>query len=232
MVQEMQKRDLDRKVILELVDYAHRLTMGNPLGHAGTLGNIAVRKRTGEDWVCYTKRRGISLEEITAEDISVIAPDSSVLYGEKTSGGVVLNLEIFKYRPGVNAAIHLHPKDVIALFSAYTDIEEFPYVSIGAPRELGSNPVILKPEVNIEADVSLVKDIIQGTDAIIMPRHGVTTIGASISQAYNRMTALVNEVMIISEYLKNCNAIGIKPEFLEQSFVKGEYEISKEFQAS
>src|SRR5574341_2691059 len=109
-----------------------------------TLGNIAMRDPN--KGVIYTKHKGVSLEEMTAENIVVKDINGKLLYGSRdTSVGNKLNCEIFKHRPDINAVIHLHPDDVIALFSV-ANWKEFPYLSIDAPPVLGKDPYILDPE--------------------------------------------------------------------------------------
>ncbi len=57
--------------------------------------------------------------------------------------------------------------------------------------------------MDVEADVGPVKDFIQGTNCVVLPGHGVTTLGRTISEAYHRLTAFTSEIRrnIVAEQL-------------------------------
>src|SRR5258708_19235128 len=51
----------------------------------------------------------------------------------------------------------------------------------------------LPAHINVEADVSPIKTFIQDTNCIIMPRHGFTVLGRTVSEAYHRTNELAAE---------------------------------------
>jgi len=85
-----------------------------------TLGNMVMRVPHPAylQGVAYTKHAGLSLEEMELENIVITdIPTSNILYGNgMTSLGHNLNREIFKLRPEINAAIHVHDDATIAFF--------------------------------------------------------------------------------------------------------------------
>ena len=72
----------------------------------------------------------------------------------------------------------------------------------------------LPAHLNVEEDVAPIKTFIQGTNAIIMKRHGFTVLGRTVSEAYHRTCVLVSEIKrnIIVEQL--CAANGRTPEYI------------------
>jgi L-fuculose-phosphate aldolase len=48
--------------------------------------------------------------------------------------------------------------------------------------------------VDVEADVSGVKDFIQGTNTVVLVGHGITSMGRNLSEAYHRLNTLTAEV--------------------------------------
>ena len=189
-----------------------------------TLGNIAIRDL--KNGVIYTKHKGVSLEEMTAENIVVKDSNGKLLYGNKdTSVGNKLNCEIFKHRPDINAVIHLHPDDAIALFSV-ANLKEFPYLSIDAPPVLGKDPYILDPEVNVERDAGRIKGFIKNTNCFVMPNHGVTTLGRDISEAYHRMNTFMAEVKRLKGALVLSRALNISVPYLPRNEVEALYRIA------
>jgi L-fuculose-phosphate aldolase len=55
-------------------------------------------------------------------------------------------------------------------------------------------PYVVASHLDVESDVGPVKDFIEGTNAVIMENHGVTTLGRTISEAYHRLNTLASEV--------------------------------------
>jgi L-fuculose-phosphate aldolase len=55
-------------------------------------------------------------------------------------------------------------------------------------------PYVVPSHLDVEQDVGPVGDFIQGTNAVIMENHGVTTLGRTVSEAYHRLNTLTSEV--------------------------------------
>ncbi len=221
------KQDFDTAVANQLLRYADFVSRRGYI--CNTLGNIALRATHPYDpknGVIYTKHKGISLEEMTAENIVVKDIDGKLLYGSRdTSVGNKLNCEIFKHRSDINAVIHLHVNEILSLFSV-NRWKDFPYLSIDAPPVLGKNPHILDPEVNVEQDASHIKDFIGKTNCFIMPNHGVTTLGRDISEAYNRMNTVVAETRRIANAILLNTVAGSSVPYLPLSEVEKLYRIA------
>ena len=74
----------------------------------------------------------------------------------------------------------------------------------------------LPAHLNVEEDVAPIKTFIQGTNCIVMKRHGITVLGRNVSECYHRTNVYAAEVkrQIVVELL--CAAKGTKPEFLSR----------------
>ena len=212
MVDKISKQNLDQKILDEIVKYAKMLSMRGYVSN--TLGTIAIRAQhphRPEESVVYTKRAEISLEEMAQDDVAVTSIPNQ--YEIATRGGELLcgdiapsvghqlNLEIFRYRPDISAIIHVHPEAIIAFSAAGHD--KFEYISADLPLVMGKPVYVLPQNVNVELDVTEVKDFIEGTNAVILQSHGVTVlgrymgtkeIGSHVSEAYNRLSTLVRDV--------------------------------------
>src|SRR6185503_17736847 len=77
--------------------------------------------------------------------------------------------------------------------------------------------------VDVEADVSGVKDFIQDTNSVVLVGHGVTTLGRTLSEAYHRLTTLTAEARrnIDAELL--AAATGSKPAYRGDAEVQAMY---------
>jgi ribulose-5-phosphate 4-epimerase/fuculose-1-phosphate aldolase len=210
----------DPRVADEILTVARRLTargyVHNPLG------NVAVRVAhpDHEHGVVYTKHAGISLEEMTADHVVVTdVSTGALLHGRvPTSVGHQLNREILRLRPDVGAVIHVHPDETIALLASRA-VKELKVLSLEFPLIMGRPPVILPSHVDVEQDVGPVGEFIQGTNAIVMENHGVTTLGATPAEAYHRLNTLTAEVRRIAQAEALAAAAGTVVAYLEAEAV-------------
>jgi len=162
-----------------------------------TFGNISIQSycQITRQKVIYTKHRGVSLEEMNDSNVIVVGTiKGELLYGDTLpSIGHQMHREIFKYRSDVNAVIHLHPNQVISYFSIYSK-EKMPFISNDAALVFGAPVKILPTDLNIEADLTAIRSIVRDTNCIVMPQHGITTLGSTLSEAYHRACSLIAEV--------------------------------------
>ena len=205
----------DPKVTKSYVTYAHRVAARGLVN--SSVGGMVIRvAHPGhpEHGVCYAKPQGVSLEEVEEEDLVITdIPWGRILRGERaTTVGHQMNREILRLRPDVNAVIHLHHDEMIAFMAAgYDQIRSFS-LTYGFLMQKPAH--YLPASINVEEDVSPIKTFIQGTNCIIMKRHGFTVLGRSVSEAYHRTCVLVSEIKrnIIVEQL--CAANGKTPEYI------------------
>jgi L-fuculose-phosphate aldolase len=219
------KNDVEQRIIGELVRYGEWLTRRGYV--VNTLGNIAVRGEHPRDpgmQVAYTKHMGVSLEEMTEENVVV----TDLLRGELLFGtrppslGHQMNRAVFRLRPDVNAVIHVHVDDVIAYFSV-TGERELRYVSADAALVLGRPVLVLDPNVNVERDALLLEQTAGGTNCIVMPNHGITTFGRTLSEAYHRTNSLVAEVRRIIKAMELSELTGRPLPWLPDAIVQQMY---------
>src|SRR4029078_8945158 len=87
-----------------------------------TLGGMVIRVPHANyaDGVAYAKPAGVSLEEMSVDDLVITdIPYGRILCGNAaTSVGHQMNREILRLRPDVNCIIHLHHDETIALLAA------------------------------------------------------------------------------------------------------------------
>jgi ribulose-5-phosphate 4-epimerase/fuculose-1-phosphate aldolase len=187
--------EVDAEVARTFLKYAHLLAARGYVHN--TLGNIVVRvAQPGyPHGVAYTKHAELSLEEMEAGNIVITdIPTSRVLAGDRiTSIGHNLSREILRLRPDIHATIHVHDDALIAFLGsgAFTEVK---MLSLDLPFVLGKPIHYVPAHVDVEADVSGVKDFIQDTNAVVLVGHGVTTLGRNLSEAYHRLNSLTAEV--------------------------------------
>lgn len=217
----------DPKVVREILRYGRYLVRRGFV--ANTLGNVAVRVAdpsypgTG---IVYTKSQGVSLEEMTSRDVIVTdIAEGRVLAGDgKPSNGHQMSRAILTHRSDVNAVVHTHPDLVIAYFSQLPD-QPFRFVSIDTAVVLGAAVKILPRALNLESNPREVKTWLAETNCFVMPTHGLTTVGRTLSEAYHRHTAFVSEVkrVLLSTLIRQ--AAGAPVLFVDETETLRHYEL-------
>lgn len=215
-----------QEIVTAILTTARRLVQRGYVHN--TLGNIAVRceddsstvVKKGIGGIIYTKHRGVSLEEMSEDNIVGVDIDSDVLVFGNTrpSIGNKLNREIFRCRPDVGAVIHVHPNLSIALFSVH-QFTELPFIGIDAPLVLGAPVLVLPADSNVERDTASVPGFIEATNCFIMPNHGITALGIDLPQAYHRLTSVMAEIERIVYALLLSNAAGHPPAWVSAAEV-------------
>jgi len=214
----------DPAVIETFLRYARRLAARGYVHN--TLGNIVVRVPHPDypHGVAYTKHAELSLEEMAAENVVVTdIVTSRVLYGDKvTSIGHNLSREILRLRPDIHATIHVHDDALISLLGSGA-VKEVGMLSLDPPFVLGKPVHYVPANVDVEADVSGVKDFIHNTNSVVLVGHGVTTLGRNVSEAFHRLTTLTAEARrnIDAELL--AAAKGTRPAYRSEAEVQAMY---------
>jgi L-fuculose-phosphate aldolase len=191
-----------------------------------TLGNVAVRVKESDypDGVIYTKRKGVSLSEMTLEDVAVTDIAGELLHGiNAPSVGHQLNREVFKYRKDINAVIHLHINEVVAYFSLEGNAE-MKYISDDTALVLGKHVYVCERNINVEKDASTIKDFIKDTNCFVMPNHGVTALGRNLSEAFHRMSSFAAELQRVIAATTLSKATGQKIHWVDETEIKSMHE--------
>jgi len=214
----------DPAILNTFLRYARLLAA---LGYVhNTLGNIVIRAPHADypHGVAYTKHAELSLEEMEADNIVITdIPTSRVLYGDRmTSIGHNLSREILRLRPDVHATIHVHDDALIALLGSGA-VREVRMLSLDPPFVLGKPAHYVPAHIDVEADVSGVKDFIQGTNSVVLVGHGVTTLGRTVSEAYHRLTTLTAEARRNIEAELLAAAKGTQPQYRGDAEVQAMY---------
>lgn len=202
---------LDRTIAEQYVLYAHRLAARGYVQAA--VGNMVMRVPhvNYPEGICYVKAQGVSLEEMTIDDLVITdVLFGVILYGDRaTTVGHQMNREILRLRPDVQCVIHLHHDETIAFLAA--GYEKIRPTGLTLPYLMQKPLQYLPAHINVEEDVSPIKDFIANTNAIVMKRHGFTVLGRTVSECYARVNILASEVKrnIIAEQLAAVRRQGV-----------------------
>ena len=218
----------DKDVAALLLKYA-RMVVARGYIH-NSLGNIAIRAphpRYAEG-IVYTKHSEVSLEEMTIENVVITEVSTGrLLHGTvPTSVGHNLNREILRLRPDINAVIHVHHDETIALLASGA-LKEIRVLSLEFPYVMAKSPHVVPSHLDVEQDVGPIKEFIDNTNSVIMENHGITTLGRTLSEAYHRLNTVTSEVRrnVLAELLSS--AKGTEVRYLGQEAVDWMYQYAE-----
>lgn len=145
-------------------------------------GNFSIRDReTG--YVLITPS-GIGREELKIEHICVLDLDGNVIEvkkGIKPSSEVLMHIEIYKVRENVNAISHTHSLYATSFSVAKKPIIPIVYESVNYGGYVDIAPYERPGTLKLAKNVS---KLLLDTDACLLERHGLTTVGNDLEEAF------------------------------------------------
>jgi L-fuculose-phosphate aldolase len=187
----------------ELVEVGRVLWARGLVGAAE--GNLSVR--LGPDRFLVTGS-GISKGHLTAADLVVVNGRGEKVAGERrASTELRMHLAAYAARPDVQAIVHAHPLDAVALTVAGlpppTDLVPEAAVTLG--------PVAVAPFATPGTDEvpASLAPFLPGHDVILLERHGAIALGHSLAEACERMETLerVARIAVVARLLGRCEPL-------------------------
>lgn len=143
-----------------------------------TLGHVSARV-PGRD-AALIKRKGIALEEVTADDVVMVDLDGRPLEdGAELHLETALHTEVYRVRPDVGAVVHGHPLHATALAATGARLEMLSHDAVlfadGLPRYDAS------PDLVVSAgEGAAVAEALGDCRAVLMRNHGVLVVGRDV----------------------------------------------------
>jgi arylformamidase len=150
-------------------------------------GNLSARLGTGDTFLISAS--GVSLREIGPEDFVTVDLGGQPLAardGQVPSKEVLMHTAVYAARPDVHAVAHLHPPGCIVFAVRGQPI---PLVTVTSEERLGPTPVIPVESSGSPALATHVRHALaaNGTvNVLLLARHGILSLGASVAQAIDR----------------------------------------------
>lgn len=163
----------------EIVAFGRKLISSNLTTGSG--GNLSIFNR--HLGYIAIKPTGVDYFVMKPEDVVVIDPEGKIVEGKlKPSSEVSLHLGLLKARPDIHAVVHTHQVYATTLACLNWEIPAVHYL-VG----FSGNKVPLAPYATYgtpELAENIVKSIGQ-YNACLMANHGIVTVGANLSAAFN-----------------------------------------------
>ena len=191
----------------ELSNYGARIVRAGLSAGAG--GNISARDGN----VIWMKPSGFAMDELTPDNLCGLDLET----GEQRSGAAApttefnMHLAVYRARPDVAAVFHTHPPWMTGVISAGVPFQHLTTESIGY---LGR--VIHLPYEVPQSDMLAVQvgEASRDHETMLLPNHGIVTVGASLREAYHRS-------LVAEDSAKSIIAASLigKPQFLSEQQV-------------
>ncbi|HAN32057.1 MAG TPA: class II aldolase family protein [Myxococcales bacterium] len=169
-----------------------RVIWSRGLGAAAD-GNLSVRLGSNR---IITTPSGCHKGRLTPQQLAMTDLSGKVLSRAKPSSELALHLAAYAERPDVHAVIHAHPPMATAYELAGGALSEV-FVSevIFAFGQVATAPYVTPTT----ADVGRVlAPYLKCYDVVMMPRHGVVTLGEDLDQAFIRLDAMEHTARIVT----------------------------------
>ncbi|NJE62008.1 aldolase [Thermococcus sp. 21S7] len=141
-------------------------------------GNLSIRRGN----LVFIKATGAVMDDMTAEQVAVIDMSGRQVSGVRPSSEYRLHLAVYRTRPDVKAIAHLHPPYSIA---ASTLVEgELPIITPEAEIYLKRIPIAPFRPAGTEELAEVTSGALQNSDAAIMAKHGIVTVGKTLREAF------------------------------------------------
>lgn len=154
----------------------------------GRTGNLAVRDG---DHVLLTPT-GVSLADIEADQLSVVALDGTHIEGPKPTKEAFLHVAMLRVRPDLNAVVHTHSVYAAAV-SCLADIDAdapIPPLTAYYGMRVGALRMLPYFAPGDPAATNAVEEAARVTHALLLRNHGPVVAGADLDSAVDALEEL------------------------------------------
>lgn len=152
-------------------------------------GHVSVRDPDGRG--VWLKGSNLGFDEVTEDDVILLDWDGEILEG--SAGRHIeypIHTELMARRPDVNAVVHTHPLYSIAFAATGRPLQALShegthFVPPDIARFTKTGDLVRTPELGQALADSLADRL-----AVLMPHHGITTVGSDVGQAVAAATHL------------------------------------------
>jgi L-fuculose-phosphate aldolase len=152
-------------------------------------GHVSIRDADGRG--VWLKGSNLGFDEVTEDTVILLSWDGDILEGD--AGRHVeypIHIELMARRPDINSVVHTHPLYSIAFAATGWPLKALShegshFVPPDIPRFTATGDLVRTPELG-----QLLADTLGERLGVLMPRHGITTVGRDVGEAVAAATHL------------------------------------------
>lgn len=148
---------------------------------SGPFGNLSVRV-PGEA-AYFQNPNGVIFDQLSISDILKVSEDGAVLEGDQAPHpGEIIHREIYRLRPDVNAIVHTHSPNTVALSLLQTTIEPFTQLGASLYQDQGLYLGFTGPVRDLNEGKEIAKALAKNS-IVIAKNHGIFAVGPDLPMA-------------------------------------------------
>jgi L-fuculose-phosphate aldolase len=153
-----------------------------------TLGHVSARDSEPE--VMWIKRKGVSLAEVSPDDVLRTSINGDIENASDMHLEAVLHTEVYRARPDVRCVVHGHPLHATAFGAAHADLAFISHDAVLFKEGIAALDEV--PEMIVGKNQgAVVARALGERSALLMRNHGVVVVGKDVPWAV--LTALTLE---------------------------------------
>ena len=158
-----------------------------------TLGHVSARDDEPE--AMWIKRKGVSLAEVTPDDVLRASINGDVSSANEMHLEAVLHTEVYRARPDVHCVIHGHPLHATAFGAAHADLAFISHDAVLFKEGIASLDEV--PELIVGRDQGhVVAEALGDRSVLLMRNHGVVVVGKDVCWAVLTAVTLERAVQL------------------------------------
>jgi len=187
---------------------------------SGPFGNISIRiPNTQQFWV---NPNGITFDQLDEEDILRVDINGTVLEGKhEQHPGEFIHRAIYRLRNDVNAIVHTHSENTVAMSLLGCEIEPFTQLGAAIFNDQGIYNEFSGPVRTVDEGVAIAQAL--GNKSIVIAKnHGLFAVGSTIQAALWDMIVADNaaKIHLTAKQLGLQHADKISPEHFRKSKIE------------
>jgi L-fuculose-phosphate aldolase len=140
-----------------------------------TLGHVSAREHHDLE-VMWIKRKGVSLAEVTPDDVLRTSIDGDIENASDMHLEAVLHTEVYRARPDVRCVIHGHPLHATAFGAAHAELAFISHDAVLFKEGIAALDEV--PEMIVgRSQGQVVAEALGDRCALLMRNHGVLVVG-------------------------------------------------------
>jgi ribulose-5-phosphate 4-epimerase/fuculose-1-phosphate aldolase len=149
----------------------------------GSGGNLSARAPDADE--CWVTAAGTWLDRLDRGSfVRIRISDGAALDRAAPSSELALHLATYRARPDVNAVVHLHPQTVLLLDAIGEPIRLVTTDHAFYLRRIATMPFV--PPGRPEVGTLAAEACADGTDCVVLSRHGCSVVADSVELAHKR----------------------------------------------
>ncbi len=186
-------------MLLETVDFIHYMReLAKHKLDKLSCGNISLRLSNG---LIAIKPTGMSYDEVTITNVSMLDMEGNLLSGEKPSSDIEFHLHIYKNKPEINCIIHTHSHYATVMSCLNKPLK----VLTTLQADYFGKDIWCMPYTNHRTESIGERAIKSGEKVMLLERHGTLMFHENPKKLI-KYAVILEEIAKLNYFIENCDS--------------------------